>query len=89
VQVVQLSRTPLWRWLEHPGVRYVGRISYPMYLWHAWGLSAASHVTLLRPGGRFALGVAFTLGLASASYFLVEKPFLRLKRRYELHRASP
>ncbi len=88
VQLVQLSRAPLWRWLEHPGVRYVGRISYPMYLWHAWGLSAARHVDALPPLGRFALGVALTLGVASASYFFVEKPFLRLKRRYERHPAE-
>lgn len=88
LQLVQLTRAPLWSWLEHPAVRALGRISYPMYLWHAWGLSAGRHVTLLPPIGRFALGVAFTIALATASYVLVEKPFLRLKRRYERHRPS-
>ena len=85
-QLVQLTHTPLWSWLEHPAVRYVGRISYPMYLWPAWGLSAGRHATLLPPAARFALGVAITVAFASASYAFVEKPFLRLKRRYELHR---
>lgn len=86
VQTIQLTHTRLWSWLDHPAVRAVGRISYPMYLWHAWGLSAGRHATLLPPEGRFALGVVLTIALASASYVLVEKPFLRLKRRYELHR---
>jgi peptidoglycan/LPS O-acetylase OafA/YrhL len=83
VQLVQLTASPLWRWLEHPVTRYIGRISYPMYLWHAWGLSLARHVTVLPASVRFALGVLFTVGLASASFYFVERPFLRLKRRYE------
>jgi peptidoglycan/LPS O-acetylase OafA/YrhL len=83
VQLMQLAPSSLWRWVEHPVVRYLGRISYPMYLWHAWGLSLARHVTVLPASARFALGVLFTIALASASYRFVELPFLRLKRRYE------
>lgn len=83
VQLVQLAETPLWRWLEHPAVRYLGRISYPMYLWHAWGLSLGKRASFVAPGLRFALGVAITVGLASLSWALIERPFLRLKVRYE------
>jgi peptidoglycan/LPS O-acetylase OafA/YrhL len=88
VQLMQLSTTLMWRWLEHPVVRYLGQISYPMYLWHAWGQSAGRHMPVLSPELRFVLGVAFTILFASGSYAFVEKPFLRLKRRYELHRAT-
>lgn len=83
VQLMQLADTPAWRWLDHPTIRYLGRISYPMYLWHGWGLSAARHVDVLPKEARFVLGVLLTIGVASASYALIEKPFLRMKKRYE------
>lgn len=82
IQLIQLARTPLWRWLDHPVVRYVGRISYPMYLWHAWGFSAARQLDTVPASGRLAIGIALTTGVASLSYLLVEKPFLRIKHRY-------
>jgi peptidoglycan/LPS O-acetylase OafA/YrhL len=81
VQVIQLHRTRLWRWLEWPVVRYVGAISYPMYLYHAWGASLGRRV----PGNSelldFAAGIVATIMLASVSYYLIERPFLKLKRR--------
>lgn len=84
VQLLQLSHAPLWRWLEHPVTRYLGRISYPMYLWHAWGEAVGRHTVPGSPGLWTLLGFGFTILLASGSYAFVEKPFLRLKRRYEL-----
>lgn len=82
VQVVQLSALRAWAWLDHPVVRYVGRISYPMYLWHGWGMAIARRVPLVPPLARFGLGVLATIALASLSYRLVERPFLRWKERF-------
>ena len=84
---------PEWlvsRFLDLSPVRFVGRISYSLYLWQqlflvpGWipGDSAMS---------RFPLNLAFTFGLATLSYFVVEKPCIsygrglseRLGRRFK------
>lgn len=61
---------------------YLGRISYGMYLWHALVLLAVNRV-----GPPVPIGVVVTLigtvGVAAASYELMEKRFLRRKSRYE------
>ena len=79
VQVLQLSRTRLWCWLEWPAVRYLGAISYPMYLYHAWGASVGRRF----PGDSrlldFLAGVVATVILGSGSYYFIERPFLRFK----------
>ncbi len=72
--------------LRWPPLVYLGTISYGIYLYHLGALVAAS---LLAP--RFglhgslpiiALASALTLAVATASWFLVEKPILRLKDRF-------
>ena len=81
VQVLQLYRTRLWSWLEWPAIRYLGAISYPMYLYHAWGASVGRQL----PGNagllEFLAGILATIILASGSYYFIERPFLRLKPR--------
>jgi peptidoglycan/LPS O-acetylase OafA/YrhL len=72
--------------LEQPALVWAGRISYGLYLWHVpifHGLLRGSHMT--RVGIRLPLRplrfvVAF--GVASASFYLVEQPMLRLKERF-------
>jgi peptidoglycan/LPS O-acetylase OafA/YrhL len=71
------------RWiLELPFLVYLGRISYGLYLWHIpifraiedqhwpWWINAA-------------IGIPVTTGATLASYYLVEKPCLRLKKRFQ------
>jgi peptidoglycan/LPS O-acetylase OafA/YrhL len=71
-------RSPLLeRVLSVKPVVWLGVISYSLYLWHPiviWG------------GAKFAnlpnaVGAALAVVVATASYFLVERPFLRRKRR--------
>jgi peptidoglycan/LPS O-acetylase OafA/YrhL len=72
--------------LEQPALVWAGRISYGLYLWHVpifHGVLRGSHMT--RIGIRLPLRplrfvVAF--GVASASFYLVEQPMLRLKERF-------
>jgi len=73
-QMLQLYGSRLWSWLEWPAVRYLGTISYPMYLYHEWGASVGNKVGIP--------SVVATIALASGSYFLIEKPFLKLKSRF-------
>jgi peptidoglycan/LPS O-acetylase OafA/YrhL len=83
VQMVALGDTVLWRWLNWPVIRYVGRVSYPMYLYHGLADDAAMHILkgkslwLVAPAA-----VLIATCFASASYFVVEKPFLRLKSKF-------
>ena len=88
VQMLQLSGTRAWSWLELPVVRYLGRISYPLYLYHLWGDNVGDRARALGPVGMFAVATLASIALASGSYFVVERPFLSLKRAFESRRVS-
>jgi peptidoglycan/LPS O-acetylase OafA/YrhL len=76
VQLMAAHASPLWAWLDAPAVRYVGTISYPMYLWHGWASVPVLRLHAPAPV-YFALTWMTTVGLASASYYGVERRFLR------------
>ena len=65
---------------------YTGRISYGWYLWHypilSFGLKHVSHHLSI-------LLVATAYPVAMASHRFVEKPFLKLKRRFEPGEGGP
>ncbi len=87
LQLMVWHRHPLWRWLDAAPVRYVGRISYPLYLWHGYGLAVANRVpgpTVVRALVAIGVGIA----IASVSYYVIERPMLRLKERFEPTRAA-
>jgi peptidoglycan/LPS O-acetylase OafA/YrhL len=61
---------------------WLGTVSYGVYLWHAALLELA-------PGGQYPWGwqraavIAVSIVAAALSYYLLEKPLLRVKRRFE------
>ena len=80
-QSIALSTTTqVWNWLNAGWVRFLGRISYSTYLYqqlvpnYVEKLHAPAVVELL-------LVIAIVIALASASYYLIERPFLRIKDR--------
>jgi peptidoglycan/LPS O-acetylase OafA/YrhL len=81
-QMLQLYRSRLWSWLEWPVIRYLGAISYPLYLYHAWGASVGRLVPGHPQTLEFAAGVLATIVLASGSYYLIERPFQKLRARH-------
>jgi len=88
VQLLQLSHTTGWKWLNSRLAVWVGAISYPLYLWHIWGLSIADNLTGTDARlPNLIVGIGLSLGLASASYYGLEKHFLKLKSR--LNRSGP
>lgn len=73
------------RWLADPRLVWLGRISFGLYMWHEVALWAVRHASGWAwakelPLSLIALGM--TIGLAAASYYGMERPFLRLKRRW-------
>jgi peptidoglycan/LPS O-acetylase OafA/YrhL len=81
VQLIQLSDTPLWRWTQSSAAAFLGRISYPLYLWHQLTLEPVRKRLAELPVGVQLLGaIAVTVLVATLSYYVVERPFLRLKR---------
>ena len=76
------------------GLVHLGRISYGLYVFHAACLVYATKVALpghlpagrlLRNAGAFLL----TILVAECSYRFLERPFLRLKRRFSAIESSP
>lgn len=69
------------RLLSWRPLAWVGRLSYGLYLWHFpifIGLLAADHT----PEEVFLIGMPATFLAASLSYYLLERPVLRLKSRF-------
>jgi peptidoglycan/LPS O-acetylase OafA/YrhL len=83
IQMLGLSEAKGWNWLNSPPVRWLGLISYPCYLWHAWGLDIGSH--LFAPAthkwAAISAGYLATIALAAGSYYVIERPFLWIKER--------
>jgi peptidoglycan/LPS O-acetylase OafA/YrhL len=80
--------------LEFGPVRYVGRISYGLYLWHWPILKILWELHFARNGlATAALAGAITLLSAAASFHFVEQPILRRKERIgrliQLLKSSP
>ena len=80
-------------------VRYIGTISYGMYLYHAFGINVTDRFFMpllvrVGVGGGFLRGLQFlivascTAAFASLSYWGYERYFLRLKERFTLHRPT-
>jgi peptidoglycan/LPS O-acetylase OafA/YrhL len=63
----------------------VGTLSYSLYLWQQPFLNR----TEARVFTWFPLNIALVFVFALASYYGVEKPFLRLRQRVERRRRSP
>lgn len=98
--LVRPSSTPA-KVLSHPAMRWLGRLSYSLYLWHNFALeetkqlspaieralpsASAATVEILTAAVGFALGFA----LACLSYYVIEKPFLRLKNRFHARVPEP
>jgi len=84
VQMVVLGRTAPWKWINWRWVRFIGTVSYSWYLYNAIGPDAINHSPLGHTLLRAPAGLLAGLILACASYYIVEKPFLKLKSKYEV-----
>ncbi|HXR85902.1 MAG TPA: acyltransferase family protein, partial [Stellaceae bacterium] len=74
-------------------LRYLGKVSFGIYVFHALALALAE--SLLRradamsPLAHFLLGAAIAIAFAAGSYHLFERRFLALKTRFAKIRSRP
>jgi len=81
LDLVGSSDTWMAKLLGFSGIVWIGKISYGLYIWHypimvllSWRWSWPMV---------FVLGTSATFLMASLSYYFVERPFLRMKSRYQ------
>ena len=72
-----------WDW-----VRYLGTISYSVYLYQQVVVEPVRKMTARWPAVSMLATILAVIAVASASYWIVERPFLRLKKRFEAGRAA-
>ena len=83
-QLIALRSAPLWRWTSWGWVRYLGRISYSVYLYQQLLIDAPKKLLAHQPViVQLAATIALIVAVASVSYFFVERQFLRLKARFK------
>lgn len=76
------------RVLEMPWLRYLGKISYGMYVYHLaliWFVNRFFEREIpsaTGPWGKAAVALAATILIATLSYYLLERPILNLKDRF-------
>ena len=81
IQLMQLTGTRLWSWLDSAPLRYIGLISYPIYLWHQLAIGLGNRLVEGLPG-RVLLGSLLAILVATGSYYFIEKPALRLRAKW-------
>lgn len=74
--VLGSERVPA-RLLDFKPLRWIGKISYSLYLWQQFFLLCPVDAWLFRPVQRFPGNLIATFACATASYYLLERPMLR------------
>ncbi len=82
VQAMGLRASPAWSWLNWRPLRYLGTLSYSIYLYQQVVVDPAKKILASQGVVLELAGVTGAVVLAAAvSYHLIERPFLRLKDR--------
>ena len=82
VQWIAMAESAAWGWTNWAPVRYLGRISYSIYLYQQITPRLVERVAGTQSfTTSLAVNTAVVIGVASASYWIIESPFLRIKDR--------
>ncbi len=71
--------------LEVAPLRFIGRLSYSLYLWHMPIADYLGHTFKGAGPIHMVLGFAASFVAACLSYYLIERPFLGLRRKFGSH----
>ena len=83
---------PSVRWLDHRFLRWLGSISYPIYLYQQVVIWPVANFLRRGSAPEFVVAVVVSLSViaaAAASYRFVEQPFLRMKHRFSPRNVAP
>ena len=78
--VISLYYNTAWfKFLNLPFINFIGKISYGLYLWQQ--IFFSFH---LKSFSNFPLNICCIIVMALFSYYVIEQPILKIKRRYEI-----
>ena len=80
VQLIKWHVSPLWSWLEWSLVRYLGRISYSLYLYQQLTLHPLRKIFAAQPLAVQLVAAIIGTVLIASSYYFIERPFLKLRK---------
>jgi peptidoglycan/LPS O-acetylase OafA/YrhL len=82
VQAIALSSTWLFKWMEWGWVRFLGQISYSLYLYQQLTLQSVHNRLTGQPEiVQLCAAITVTIFAACFSFYVIERPFLKLKDR--------
>jgi peptidoglycan/LPS O-acetylase OafA/YrhL len=70
-----------YKWLNYPPLIWLGRISYGLYVYEGVFLIHSLHATHIPLLQRFPINLCASLAAAVASFYLLERPLMRLVRK--------
>ncbi len=73
----------VYRILNHPMMVFIGLVSYSIYIWQQIFMAPAYPYSIYPKWTMFPLNIILVFIAAIASYYLIEKPFLRLKTQFK------
>jgi peptidoglycan/LPS O-acetylase OafA/YrhL len=89
-QLIALRDVWWWHWTSWGWVRYLGRISYSIYLYQQLVVGIPKKLLPHAPMvAQLLATIALVVMVASGSHFLIERPFLKLKKRFQRTAAGP
>jgi peptidoglycan/LPS O-acetylase OafA/YrhL len=72
------SQTTLWfKFLNLKWINFIGMLSYSIYLWQQFFINDTSYWY-----NQYPLNIVYMFLMAILSYYLIEKPFLKLKTKF-------
>jgi peptidoglycan/LPS O-acetylase OafA/YrhL len=83
VGLVSSPGVPVQGLFEVAPLRWLGRVSYGVYLWHMAAPWILGRLGVSLPGPFWAVSIGVSVAAAAVSFYALEQPALRLKRRFE------
>ena len=95
IHVVCRTNQSKWmKFLKWKSLVFLGKISYGLYVFHLLGLSIGEYVTknwffTQNWTAQLLISLIITVALATISFTFLERPFLKLKKRFEIIHSRP